>query len=74
MLQIRYVEDNNNGMQRWKEEELPGVDRREVQLTDLRSYSQYKVEMAAFTIIGPGPFSQPVMVRPLEDGLFSVFS
>ena len=37
-------------------------------LTDLEEYVEYNISVRAYTSTGPGPYSDPVTVRTLEDG------
>ena len=37
-------------------------------LIDLQEYVEYSIRVRASTVIGPGPYSQPVNQRTLEDG------
>ena len=36
-------------------------------LTNLEEYVEYNISVRAYTIIGPGPYSDPVTERTLED-------
>ena len=38
-----------------------------VNLTNLQEYVEYSVSVRAYTIMGPGPYSDPVTERTLED-------
>ena len=38
-----------------------------VNLTNLQEYVEYNISVRAYTIIGPGPYSDPVTERTLED-------
>ena len=38
-----------------------------VNLTNLQEYVEYSVSVRAYTIVGPGPYSDPVTERTLED-------
>ena len=38
-------------------------------LTDLEEYVEYNIIVRAYTSTGPGPYSDPVTVRTLEDGM-----
>ena len=38
-------------------------------LTGLQEYVEYSIRVRASTVIGPGPYSQPVNQRTLEDGM-----
>ena len=37
-------------------------------LTGLEEYVEYNISVGAYTSTGPGPYSDPVTVRTLEDG------
>ena len=37
-------------------------------LTGLEEFVQYNISVRAYTSVGPGPYSDPVTVRTLEDG------
>ena len=37
-------------------------------LTGLEEYMKYAIRVSAYTAVGSGPFSQPVVVTTLEDG------
>ena len=39
-----------------------------VEIEGLEEYIEYSVRVRAYTSVGPGPFSVPVMNRTLEDG------
>lgn len=39
-----------------------------VQLERLEKWTQYRVTVSAFTVIGPGPESEPLICRTDEDG------
>ena len=43
-------------------------------LTDLEEYVEYNISVRAYTSTGPGPYSDPVTVRTLEDGIYTVHS
>ena len=38
-------------------------------LTDLQEYVEYNISVRAYTSVGPGPYSDPVTQRTLEDGI-----
>ena len=37
-------------------------------LIDLQEYVNYTITVRAYTIIGPGPYSDPITILTLEDG------
>ena len=39
-----------------------------ITLTGLEEYVQYSIRVRAYTAVGAGPFSQPVVATTLEDG------
>ena len=43
-------------------------------LTDLEEYVEYNISVRAYTSVGPGPYSDVVIERTLEDGKFGYFS
>ena len=38
-------------------------------LTGLQEYVEYNISVRAYTSVGPGPYSDPVTERTLEDGI-----
>ena len=40
-------------------------------VTDLEEFISYSIEVRAYTSVGPGPYSDPVTERTLEDGNFN---
>ena len=38
-------------------------------LTSLEEYVEYNISVRAYTSVGPGPYSDPVTERTLEDGM-----
>ena len=42
-------------------------------LTGLEEYVQYDISVRAYTSVGPGPYSDPVTERTLEDGRITVY-
>ena len=41
--------------------------------TDLEEFVSYNIIVRAYTSVGPGPYSDPVIVRTLEDGNVHIF-
>ena len=41
-------------------------------LTGLEEYVEYNISVRAYTSTGPGPYSDPVTVRTLEDGKWMI--
>ena len=41
-----------------------------VVISSLQEYVQYNISVRAYTIVGPGPYSDPVTQRTLEDGMY----
>ena len=41
-----------------------------VNITGLEEYVEYNISVRAFTSVGPGPYSDPVTERTLEDGMY----
>ena len=39
-----------------------------INVTDLEEYVNYNISVRAYTSVGPGPYSDPVTERTLEDG------
>ena len=39
-----------------------------VNITELQEYVEYNISVRAYTSVGPGPYSDPVTERTLEDG------
>ena len=44
------------------------ASRRKFRVTNLKTYTSYKVEVLAFTSVGDGPRSAPIMNRTEESG------
>ena len=42
-----------------------------INITGLVEYAEYNISVRAYTSVGPGPYSDPVTERTLEDGNFS---
>ena len=42
-----------------------------VVLTGLQEYVEYNISVRAYTSVGPGPYSDPVTERTLEDGSYT---
>ena len=40
-----------------------------VNITGLEEYVEYNISVRAYTSVGPGPYSDPVTERTLEDGM-----
>ena len=40
----------------------------EERATDLEEFVNYNISVRAYTSVGPGPYSDPVTARTLEDG------
>ena len=42
-------------------------------LTGLQEYVEYNISVRAYTSVGPGPYSDPVTERTLEDGIYTYY-
>ena len=42
-------------------------------LTDLEEYVEYDISVRAYTSVGPGPYSDPITIRTLEDSKKRIF-
>ena len=45
-----------------------------IRATGLEEYVNYNISVRAYTSVGPGPYSDPVTVRTLEDGNVPIYS
>ena len=43
-------------------------------ISSLEEYVEYDISVRAYTSVGPGPYSDPVTERTLEDGSYVVFT
>ena len=41
-----------------------------INITGLEEYVEYNISVRAYTSVGPGPYSDPVTERTLEDGMY----
>ena len=44
-----------------------------VNITGLEEYVEYNISVRAYTSVGPGPYSDPVSERTLEDGTYFIY-
>ena len=43
-------------------------------ITGFQEYVEYNISVRAYTNVGPGPYSDPVTERTLEDGIYTYFT